>query len=129
MTQSTSETPSGPLTLRVFPPVAIPNLPAEPCAGEVYTDDGHTFNFRQGEFARIHFTCSLSPDGGVTVHVDKQHGTWKPWWHEYRIEVVGLSSSTTQASLGKQRLAMTSVDSRYGAVVPALESPLDISFR
>ena len=53
LTQSTAEVPNGPLTLRVFPPP--PEQRVEACAGEVYTDDGHTFDFRNGEFARIHF--------------------------------------------------------------------------
>ena len=84
LTQSTAEVPNGPLTLRVFPPVA-----GEPCAGEVYTDDGHTFDYRQGGFARIRFTCSVAPDGSVTVQIAGQQGRWKPWWREYRVEVVG----------------------------------------
>ncbi len=129
LTQSTTETPAGPLTLRVFPPAPIPNLPAEPCAGDVYTDDGHTFNFQRGAFARIHFTCTVSPEGAVTVHIDKQQGTWMPWWHEYRIEVVGLSSGAMQAFLGKQHLTVSSVDGRLGAVVPAGPSPLEIVFK
>ena len=57
--------------------------------GEVYSDDGHTFSFRQGAYARIQFTCAVAADGSVSVTIGKQEGTWKPWWRAYRIEVVG----------------------------------------
>ncbi len=43
LTQSTAETPQGPLTLRVYPLAAGLNTPGESCQGDVYTDDGHTF--------------------------------------------------------------------------------------
>ena len=129
LTQSTSEVPAGPLTLRVFPPNSSADLPSQPCAGDVYTDDGHTFNFQRGDFARVHFTCAVSPGGGVTVHIDKPEGAWTPWWHEYRIEVVGLGSTATQALMGNQRLTPSTVDGRPGVVVSALPSPLDITFK
>ncbi len=85
LTQSTDEVPQGPLTLRVYPPAA-----GEPCEGDVYADDGHTFNFRKGEFARVHFSCTVQPGGGVSVSIGPQVGSYKPWWSEYRVEVVGL---------------------------------------
>jgi alpha-glucosidase len=78
LTQSTSEIPQGPLTLRVYPLALGLNTPGESCEGDVYTDDGHTFAYRQGKFARIHFACSLEPDGSLTVSIQKQEGTWKP---------------------------------------------------
>ena len=48
LVQSTDETPSGPLELRVYP--------GQQCRGSVYLDDGHTFRYQQGEFSppRIH---------------------------------------------------------------------------
>ena len=85
LTQSTAEIPEGPLTLRVYPPAA-----GEPCEGDVYTDDGHTFNFRKGEFARVHFTCSVDATGAISVAVGKQEGSYQPWWKEYRVEIVGV---------------------------------------
>ena len=91
LTQSTSEIPQGPLTLRVYPLAPGLNTPGESCEGDVYTDDGHTFAYRRGEFARIHFACSLEPNGSLTVSIGKQEGQGKPWWHEYRVEVVGLA--------------------------------------
>jgi alpha-glucosidase len=122
LTQSTSELPSGPLTLRVFPLNAGAGSRGEACAGEVYTDDGHTFNFKQGEFARIHFSCAVEADGSVTVQIGRQEGTWKPWWREYRVEVVGFTPKASEAIVNDQRRALSQVDGRWGIVVPALAS-------
>jgi alpha-glucosidase len=114
LTQSTSEVPNGPLTLRVF-------LPAngEACAGEVYTDDGHSFAFRNGDFARVHFTCSVAADGSVHVEIAKQEGNWRPWWHDYRVEVVSRKPKTTRASVNGKRVAITQIGGRWGLTVPA----------
>ena len=122
LTQSTSEVPSGPLTLRVFPPAG-----GEACAGEVYTDDGHSFDFRNGEFARIHFTCSVAADGSLHVEIAKQEGNWRPWWHDYRVEVVNWKPKATRASVNGKNLAITQIGGRWGATVPANADGVQIS--
>ena len=122
LTQSTSEAPNGPLTLRVFPLTQGLDSHGEACAGEVYTDDGHTLNFQIGEFARIHFSCAVTADGAIAVQIARQEGTWKPWWHEYRVEVVGFTSKASEATLNNQRLTVSQVDGRWGVVIPALAS-------
>jgi alpha-glucosidase len=114
VTQSTTEVPNGPLTLRVFLPTS-----GEACAGEVYTDDGHSFDFRSGEFARVHFTCSVAADGSVQVEIAKQEGNWRPWWHDYRVEVVSRKPKTTRASVNGKRVAITQIGGRWGLTVPA----------
>src|ERR1700722_14942351 len=114
LTQSTSEVPNGPLTLRVFLPTS-----GEACAGEVYTDDGHSFDFRNGEFARVHFTCSVAADGSVQVEIAKQEGNWRPWWHDYRVEVVSRKPKTTRASVNGKRVGITQIGGRWGLTVPA----------
>ena len=114
LTQSTSEVPNGPLTLRVFLPTS-----GEACAGEVYTDDGHSFNFRNGDFARVHFTCSVAADGSVHVEIARQEGNWRPWWHDYRVEVVSRKPKTTRASVNGKRVAITQISGRWGLTVPA----------
>ncbi len=106
LVQSTAEEPVGPLTLRVFPGAA-----GEACGGEVYTDDGHSFDFKKGMYARVKFTCAVAADGAVTVAVAKQEGSWKPWWTAYRVEVVGW----TPADKGRAAL----VDGRWGVTVAA----------
>jgi alpha-glucosidase len=114
LTQSTAEVPNGPLTLRVFPPNS-----EEACAGEVYTDDGHSFDFRNGEFARIHFACTVAADGSVHVEIGKQEGNWRPWWHEYRVEAVSWKPKATRASANGKNLAITQTGGRWGVTVPA----------
>ena len=129
LTQSTSEMPTGPLILRVFPLTEGFGSQGEACAGEVYADDGHTLNFRNGEFARIHFSCSVAPDGAVTVQIAKQEGTWKPWWREYRVEVVGFTPKTSEATMNNQRLTMSKVEGRWGVVIPADASGSSIQLK
>jgi alpha-glucosidase len=129
LTQSTSEAPNGPLTLRVFPPVAEAGSRGEACAGDVYTDDGHTLNFKQGEFARIHFTCTVAADGSITLQIGQQEGTWKPWWHEYQVEVVGFTPKHSEATMNGQHLTLSRTDGRWQMVVPALSSGSSIQLR
>jgi alpha-glucosidase len=114
VTQSTSEVPNGPLTVRVFLPTK-----GEACAGEVYTDDGHSFDFRKGAFARVHFSCSVAADGSVHVEIAKQEGNWRPWWHDYRVEVVSQKPKTTRALVNGKRVAITQIGGRWGLTVPA----------
>jgi alpha-glucosidase len=122
LTQSTTEVPDGPLTLRVFPPNS-----GEVCAGEVYTDDGHSFDFHNGEFARIHFTCSDAADGSLHVEIARQEGNWRPWWHEYRVEAVSWKPKATRASVNGKNLAITQTGGRWGVTVPANADGLQIA--
>jgi alpha-glucosidase len=121
LTQSTTELPKGPLTLRVFP------NGSESCAGEVYTDDGHSFDFRQGEFARIRFTCFVAADGSLHVAIAKQEGHWKPWWHGYRVEVVSWTPKAKRASVNGKNVVITQVDGRWGVTVPANTEGMQIA--
>ena len=84
LVQSTEENPSGPLTLRVFP--------GENCHGELYQDDGKSYDFRKGAFLRLKFSCTVNPDGSIAVDVAAREGSFKPWWTSYRIEVVGAKT-------------------------------------
>jgi alpha-glucosidase len=86
LTQSTDEIPQGPLTLRVFVPSA-----GSTCQGDLYQDDGKTYDFRKGAYLRLHFSCSVAADGSMKVEVSKADGDFKPWWHEIRFEFIGWS--------------------------------------
>ena len=113
LTQSTQETPNGPLTLRIFPP-----NPGEPCEGSVYTDDGHSLDYRKGIFARVRFTCAANANGSYGLTLAKQEGTWKPWWHEYRVEVVGWAPTKGHAAINGKSVNATQVDERWGVTLP-----------
>ena len=121
LTQSTAETPKGPLTLRVFP--------GDECGGEVYADDGHTFNFRNGEFARIRFSCSAGANGSLIVEAAKQEGQWTPWWREYRVEVAGWTPKTSRAQVNGGTQAITQADGRWVVTVPANANGLRIEMQ
>jgi alpha-glucosidase len=114
LVQSTDETPSGPLTLRVFP--------GDKCHGDLYQDDGKSYDFRKGEFLRLHFTCSVAADGSLTLDLPRGEGSFKPWWHAYRVEIVGFngthaSAGTKQLSLEKTSLGMAVTVSNDGQAI------------
>jgi alpha-glucosidase len=81
LTQSTDETPVGPLTLRVYV--------GENCRGDLYQDDGKSFAFRSGQFLRLHFSCEAKPDGSLIVHLSAREGSFIPWWKQVRVEAFG----------------------------------------
>ena len=118
LVQSTAEIPQGPLTLRVYPYSMASQVP-EMCAGEVYTDDGHTFDFRKGVYARIRFTCDVDMGGNVHVRINPQEGSWTPWWTQYRIEVVGWTPKEKRAMAGGPFVDEVEVNGRWGVTVPA----------
>jgi alpha-glucosidase len=126
LTQSTAELPQGPLTLRVFPPAAGLNI-VEPCAGEVYTDDGHTFDYRVGDFARIHFSCSIATDGSLHLEISKQDGRWKPWWHAYRVEAVGWTPKRSRGSVDGKIVPLVQVNGRWGVTAAAKSDAMQIA--
>jgi alpha-glucosidase len=94
LVQSTSETPKGPLEVRVYP--------GPDCRGSLYVDDGNTFNYRKGEFARLAFSCEESA-GSVTVKTGPTEGTWTPWFQRIAFVIYGAKVpkdvATAQGSL------------------------------
>ncbi len=90
LTQSTEEKPAGPLTLRVYP--------GPDCHGAVYWDDGHSFAYRQGAFARMAFRCESMPDGSLQLHLGAREGSYQPWWSELEVQVFGLAGQAPQVT-------------------------------
>ena len=86
LTQSTSEVPQGPLTLRVYP--------GKDCKGSLYQDDGKTRNYLKGDFMRMQFACEAAGNS-VKVHIGAHEGTYKPWWLQIQVEVYGYDSTAT----------------------------------
>jgi len=95
LVQSTDEKPNGPLTLRIYAPADI----SSPCSGDLYTDDGLTFDFRHNAYLRLHLTCTLSADGSLTVNIPNREGNFHPWWTQFRIEAIGFAPKTSQATI------------------------------
>lgn len=71
LVQSTEETPAGPLELRVYP--------GQRCEGSLDFDDGHTFEYQQGEYLRQTFTCTTADSAG-RVQFSAREGKFRPWW-------------------------------------------------
>jgi len=102
LTQSTEETPRGPLTLRVYP--------GKECYGSLYADDGKTFAYQRGEFLRLDFSCKTTPDG-LRLHVSERQGKFVPWWQELRVEVYGWDANAATMSLDSGPAKPATVDS------------------
>jgi alpha-glucosidase len=94
LVESTDEKPQGPLTLRVYPPTAVGN----DCSGSLYLDDGISYNFRQGEFLRLRFSCRLNAQG-IVVTITPPEGSFKPWWNQFSVEIYGAARPAASASL------------------------------
>ena len=129
LTQSTAVIPEGPLTLRVYPPAASSGAEQQLCAGDVYTDDGHSFDYRRGVYARIHFTCTTGTDGSLKVAVGRQEGSWRPWWKFYRIEVVGWSPRQKVATVGGRPATMMQRGNIWGVDVPSSPEGFELELR
>jgi len=91
LVQSTEETPTGPLTLRVFPG---PN-----CSGHLYQDDGKSFEYERGKFLRMRFTCAQDSGKQLTIHIGKHEGEFPAWWKQIVVEVNGFSQSTRSVKI------------------------------
>jgi alpha-glucosidase len=126
LTQSTVEVPKGPLTLRVYLSAAELKLGAQGCDGDVYNDDGESFAFRQGAYARIHFTCAVASDGSVSVTIGNQEGSWKPWWHSYRIELVGWTPRQKQGAVDGKNVPLAEAAGRWGVTVDASAKQIEL---
>jgi alpha-glucosidase len=119
LVQSTEEKPNGPLTLRVYAPADT----SAPCAGNLYTDDGATFDFHRGAYLRLRLTCSLSPDGALTLNIPAREGDFHPWWTQYRIETIGFTPHTSQASTDGRTMPLDHTDLGYAVTVPDTGRP------
>ncbi|HEX3435614.1 MAG TPA: TIM-barrel domain-containing protein [Pseudacidobacterium sp.] len=82
LTQSTVETPQGPLTLRVYA--------GNDCKGTLYLDDGKSYDYQHGSYLRMDSTCQVTNDG-LQIHLGEHHGSYPAWWKDVRLEVYGWS--------------------------------------
>jgi alpha-glucosidase len=105
LTQSTAQTPHGPLSLDVYP--------GDDCSGEIYLDDGHSMAYARGVYLRQHLHCELR-DGALTISFDQREGEFHPWWSGLRVTVHGWQG-TASASL-QGRAVASRVDARTQSV-------------
>jgi len=81
LVQSLSESPQGPLTLRVYP--------GDGCSGDLYQDDGKTYAYQRGVYLRMKFSCN-STAKGVRLDISPHEGSYPAWWKELHVEIFGL---------------------------------------
>lgn len=93
LTQSLSETPSGPLSLDIYP--------GEDCKGELYADDGLTNANEKGVFLRQTISCTMGKDG-IQIDFAAREGSYKPWWSELAITIHGMSGPAGVSVNGKK---------------------------
>jgi alpha-glucosidase len=103
LVESTDETPQGPLTLRVYPPIG----PDKDCDGSLYLDDGVSYAYQKGDFLRVAFSCKQTAQG-LIVTVAPHKGSFAPWWKLLSIEVFGAAKPAAGASIDAIGAAATS---------------------
>jgi alpha-glucosidase len=94
LVQSTDIRPVGPLTLQVYPPTEK----GAACSGSIYVDDGVSYDFRKGDFLRMHFSCRIT-ETGLEVMVEPHEGSFAPWWRDLSVEIYGASKPAKHASV------------------------------
>lgn len=90
--QNTQEVPQGPLELLVYP--------GQNCAGDLYLDDGHTFNYRRGEYLRTSFSCSVAPGNALTVQMNAVQGSYKPWFQQVQFKIHDAKTTPQSVKIG-----------------------------
>jgi alpha-glucosidase len=119
LVQSTSETPNGPLTLRVYV--------GDQCAGQLYQDDGKTYAFQHGAYLRMNFNCERTT-GGIRLKLSPHEGSFPAWWKNIRVEIYGGAANSgrillddrevsSQIERDKEKLAFVIPDEGKGAIV------------
>ena len=105
--QSTSETPTGALKLRVYP--------GDDCRGSLYMDDGHTYAYQKNEFLKVEYTCQVLGNS-VTVGSKVVNGVYHPWWNSTEVIVYGASGGPKEARIGDQIIRDFKYDSQFHSV-------------
>jgi alpha-glucosidase len=122
LTQSTMETPVGPLTLRVYV--------GDNCRGTLYQDDGQSYDFLQGAFLRMESSCSVEHNT-LHVHLGPHEGSYKAWWSEVAIEVYGWPASAGHAKVVDKSLSpiWNSTTHAWQVTLPDSGKGMDVTFQ
>jgi alpha-glucosidase len=122
LVQSTNQTPQGPLTLKVYA--------GDHCSGSIYQDDGRTFDYRDGDYLRMIFSCKITPKG-FEVSAAPQEGTYPAWWKSIRIEVYGWKPRNHTAILNGKQITkdLSSISHGIAVSIPANRNGFDLQLR
>ena len=119
LTQSTDETPKGPLTLRVYA--------GNPCRGQLYLDDGKTYAFERGDYLRISFTCQIT-SGTLRMQIGAREGSYPAWWKQLRIEAYGWKPTRGEATIdaGQHTVPVTRTEEGFSLAVQDEGQGIDV---
>jgi alpha-glucosidase len=98
LVQSTSETPEGPLTLRVYA--------GDACTGDLYLDDGKSNAFERGDSLRMHFGCKITADG-LALSIGAHQGPYPAWWKQIHAEIYGWTPKQNRVLINGQTAPLT----------------------
>jgi alpha-glucosidase len=124
LVQSTEETPKGPLTLRVYVPAQN-----QSCESSIYADDGHTLNYRHGDYYRVNASCAVDANGTVTVTLNVPEGNYRPQWESLRVELAGAPHTPSEAIIDGVSLPITTNDRLPGITFERNSKLIKIIFR
>jgi len=101
LVQDTEQRPNGPLEIRIYP--------GPDCKGTLYQDDGNTFDYKNGSYLRVNYTCEASL-GNVTPHMTAQSGNLHPWWKKVQVSLYDWPSAQVRATLNGKAVTENSYD-------------------
>lgn len=120
LVQSTMQRPLGPLTLRVY--LGNPDANRQTCSGDVYLDDGISYDYQQGGYLRMTTICT-SRNGLTTVRIGSHEGNYKPWWHDIKLAVYGWQKSSPPIAIANgESLAVTKEHSQNAWILTIRDS-------
>jgi alpha-glucosidase len=102
LVQNTSETPDGPLELRIYP--------GPDCSGSIYADDGNSFAYKSGDYYRGQFICESSGNS-LKITIAAGEGKYVPWWKSYSVVVMDATKAPSSVALNGKAVS----DSHYDA--------------
>lgn len=88
------------------------------CHGDIYQDDGKTFAYRFGQFFRRHFTCEVTANHNLVIHIGAAQGSFTPWWNQLRIEALGWTPISKELTFPTGKLSLKQVGNAWIATVP-----------
>jgi len=106
LTQSTVQTPDGPLELAIYP--------GPDCETQLYFDDGVSFSYRNGAYLRQSVRCHDDAHA-FSVEFGTREGHYHAWWHELELAIHGVSAPPRSVHLGT-----TEVTGNYDAASQTL---------
>jgi hypothetical protein len=65
-----------------------------------------------------HFTCAVTADHHLVVHLAAPQGSFVPWWTQLRIDVMGWTPVSKELTSPTEKLPLKPVDNAYTATVP-----------